>query len=300
MDRRKFLKTTTAGAVGLSLSQLAVNNIFAQDTYPDVAWIENGEPVQLLKSALEVMGGMKRFINKGDVVVVKPNIGWDRAPEFAANTNPDLVAEVVKECFKAGAKEVKIFDRTCNNKNRCYKNSQIQAKAEDAGADVFHMRKNKYKEVEIPKGEVLKSWEIYKDYLEADKVINIPIAKHHSLNFVSLGLKNLMGVMGGNRGSLHNEFFKKLVDIDSQIMPTLTIVDAYRMLMANGPVGGNLADVKTARSLIMSPCTVSADYTALKLFELDLEQVGHVNEAYKRGLNLYDLKKLNVKKIAIS
>ena len=300
MDRRKFLKTTTAGAVGLSLSQLAVNNIFAQDTYPDVAWIENGEPVQLLKSALEVMGGMKRFINKGDVVVVKTNIGWDRAPEFAANTNPDLVAEVVKECFKAGAKEVKIFDRTCNNKNRCYKNSQIQAKAEDAGADVSHMRKNKYKEVEIPKGEVLKSWEIYKDYLEADKVINIPIAKHHSLNFVSLGLKNLMGVMGGNRGSLHNEFFKKLVDIDSQIMPTLTIVDAYRMLMANGPVGGNLADVKTARSLIMSPCTVSADYTALKLFELDLEQVGHVNEAYKRGLNLYDLKKLNVKKIALS
>jgi len=172
---------------------------------------------------------LQRFINKDDVVVIKPNIGWDRAPEYAANTNPDLVKAIVKECYNIGAKTVKIFDRTCNNKQRCYKNSKIQSKAEDAGADVSHMRKNKYVDVSIKDGKELSNWEIYKDYVEADKVINVPIAKHHSLSKVSLGLKNLMGVMGGNRGSIHSGFNEKLIDIDKEILPTLTIIDAYRI-----------------------------------------------------------------------
>lgn len=299
MKRRKFVKTSLAGIVAASTFS-SLNLLYSQENIPDAVWVENGEPEQLLKSALKEIGGIQRFINKDDVVVIKPNIGWDRAPEYAANTNPDLIKAIVQECYKAGAKTVKIFDRTCNNERRCYKNSKIQSLAEEAGAEVSHMRKNKYVDVPLSDSKSIKSWPIYKDYLEADKVINVPIAKHHSLSHVSLGLKNLMGVMGGNRGSIHSGFDEKLIDIDKEILPTLTIIDAYRILTANGPQGGNLSHVKLMKTLIASPCIVTADYLALDLFGHKLDTVGHIKEAVNRGINKFDLNKLNVKKIVLS
>jgi uncharacterized protein (DUF362 family) len=141
---------------------------------------------------------------------------------------------------------------------------------------------------------------VYKDYLEADKVINVPIAKHHSMSRVTLGLKNLMGVMGDNRGSLHSDFDFKINDIAGNILPALTIMDAYRILTANGPVGGNLAHVKLTKTLIVSPCVVTTDYLALELFGLTLTEVGHIKEAVDRRMNKYDLKKLNLKKIVLA
>jgi uncharacterized protein (DUF362 family) len=299
MKRRKFVKTSLAGIVAASTFS-GLDFLYSQENYPDAVWVENGDPEQLLKSALNEMGGIQRFIKKDDTVVIKPNIGWDRAPEYAANTNPELIKAIVKECYNAGAKTVKIFDRTCNNEQRCYKNSKIQSYAEEAGADVSHIRKNKYVDVPISNSKSVSSWPIYKDYLEADKVINVPIAKHHSLSQVSLGLKNLMGVMGGNRGSIHSGFNEKLIDINKEILPTLTIIDAYRILTANGPQGGNLAHVKLKKTLIASPCIVTADYLALDLFGHKLDAVGHIKEAVNRGINKYDLNKLNVKRIVLS
>jgi len=299
MKRRQFIKTGTAGVIGASLLPFTLTGQ-ANKLLPDVVWIENGEPAELLTAALLELGGLSRFISKGDVVVIKPNIGWDRAPEYAANTNPDLVAALVKECLKVGAKEVKIFDRTCNNKNRCYKNSQIQEKAEDAGAEISHIMDNKFVDIKIKSGKRLQEWSVYKEYIEADKVINIPVAKHHSLSKVSLGLKNLMGIMGGNRGSIHSGFNEKLIDIDSAILPALTIIDAYRILTANGPQGGNLAHVKLAKTLIASPCIVAADYIGLDLFNHPVSEVGHIKEAIDRGLCKYDINNLNVSKITLS
>jgi uncharacterized protein (DUF362 family) len=299
MKRRQFVKSSLAGIVTASTFN-GLDLLYSKEIYPDAVWIENGEPEQLLQSLLEEIGGLQRFINKDDVVVIKPNIGWDRAPEYAANTNPDLIKAIVKECYKVGAKTVKIFDRTCNNERRCYKNSKIQSKAEEAGADVSHMRKNKYVDVTISNSKTVSVWPVYKDYIEADKVINVPIAKHHSLCRVSLGLKNLMGVMGGNRGSIHSGFDEKLIDIDKEILPTLTIIDAYRVLTENGPQGGNLAHVKLMKTLIASPCIVAADYLALDLFGHKLDSIGHIKEAVNRGINKYDLNKLNVKKVVLS
>lgn len=299
MKRRDFLWSAGTGLVGGALFSHTLNPLFAAPPPPQAVWVENGEPAELLTAALKEMGGISRFVSRGDIVVVKPNMGWDRAPQFAANTNPDLVAAVVRECLNAGAKTVKVFDRTCNNPLRCYANSQIEEKAKSAGAEVTQIRENRFVDKAI-NGEVVKEWSIYKDYLDADKVINIPIAKHHSLSRVTLGMKNLMGVMGGNRGDIHNDFQKKLVDIGRTILPTLTIIDAYRILTANGPVGGNLAHVKQPRTLIMSPCVVSADYLALDLFGLKVEEVGVVNEALKRGLNKFDVKSLNVKRVRLS
>jgi len=300
MKRLDFLKTTTGGLA--SLSPLLSNSLLLalpNEPAPEVVWVENGEPAELVRHAADAFGGMSRFISKGDVVVVKPNIGWDRAPQFAATTNPDLVAEIVKLCLDAGARKVKVFDRTINTPLRCYLNSQIESKADKAGADVLQVRDHRFKNVRLRQGTVLKEWPIYRDYLEADKVINVPVAKHHSLCRVTLGLKNLMGVMGGPRGEIHNGFAAKLVDITSEILPTLTIIDAYRIMTGNGPSGGSLSNVEKPRTLIMSPCTVTADYVATALFKLEAGEVGHIQEAIRRGLHRYDVSDLKMKKISL-
>jgi uncharacterized protein (DUF362 family) len=299
MKRRQFIKTATAGTLAVHLIPVHSFSIQASPK-SDVVRVVNGEPAQLLRSALTALGGMSNFISNGDIVVVKPNIGWARAPEFAANTNPDLVGEVVTLCYEAGAKEVKIFDRTCNDPRRCYYTSQIEEKADRAGADVSQIRKNKYATIKLKDGQILREWDIYEEYLEADKVINLPVAKHHSLCHVSLGLKNLMGVMGGNRGSLHSGFDQKLADITAEILPTLTIIDAYRVLMRNGPTGGNLADVELKKTIIASSCCVSADIAGLDLFSLDLSQVGHINEMVKRGHHKFDANNLNIAEIDLA
>jgi len=296
LKRRTFVKAATLGTLGAGLVPVSILGQ-EQGNLPDAVRVNNGEPAQLFSQAILALGGMSQFISQGDVVVIKPNIGWARAPELAANTNPDLVAEVVKSCYAAGAKEVKIFDRTCNNPRRCYSASGIEDKASEAGAEVSQIRKNKYSKIKLKRGKVLKEWEIYTDYLEADKVINIPIAKHHSLSHVSLGTKNLMGVMGGNRGSLHSGFDEKIADISSEILPTLTIIDAYRILTANGPTGGNPADVKLQKSLIASSCMVTADVLGMDFFSLSLNQVGHIREMVNRGINKFDLANLKFKQI---
>ena len=299
MKRREFINYSIKTAAGLTLFG---GSIFAlpPGAGPQVIKVTGGEPAELLRAALQAYGGMSRFVSRNDVVVVKPNIGWDRRPEFAANTNPELVAEVVKACFDAGAKKVKVFDYTCNNPRRCYVNSGIEAAVKPLGADIFNVRSFKFKKVRLPEGELVKEWPIYQDYLEADKVINVPIAKHHSMARVTLGLKNLMGVMGDNRGKLHNHFSKKLIDVDMHLLPTLTIIDAYRILVRNGPVGGNLADVKLTKTLIVSDCTVSADFTALDLFGRKLDEIGYLQEAYRRNLNKYSRENLQVQEISLS
>jgi uncharacterized protein (DUF362 family) len=296
LKRRTFLKTGVIGTVGVGFLPASLSSQDSTNKFEAVR-VNNGGPAELFNAAILALGGMERYVSKGDNVVIKPNIGWARAPELAANTNPDLVAEVVKSCINAGANEVKIFDRTCNDPRRCYSASEIEEKGKNAGAKVLQIRKHRFTSTKLIRGKSLKEWEIYKDYLEADKIINIPIAKHHSLSHVSLGIKNLMGVMGGNRGSIHTGFDQKLADICSEILPTLTIIDAYRILTANGPTGGNPADVKLQKSLIASDCIVTADILALELFSLQLNQVGHIQEMVNRSMNKYDFSNLNYKQI---
>jgi len=297
MKRRDFIKT---GSGGLISAALLPTVLFSQEKNVHAVWVENGEPSELLHAALQGLGGINQFVSRGDIVVLKPNIGWDRAPQYAANTNPELVRALTVACFEAGAKTVKIFDRTCNNPRRCYRNSQIEALAKEAGAEVDQIRENRFVDYKIENGEIIDKWPLYRDYIEADKVINVPIAKHHSLSRVSLGLKNLMGVMGGNRGSLHSYFDTKIIDIDRMLLPHLTIVDAYRILTSNGPSGGNINDVKLTKTLIASPCVVTADYVALELFGHSLNNVRHISAAYERGLNRFEHKNLNLKKVRLS
>lgn len=299
MDRRSFINKSCLLAAG-TLAMRKSTILWAESSPVDLAIVENGEPARLVQESLKMLGGMSRFVSKGDKVVIKANMSWDRRPKQAATTNPDVVREVVMECFNAGAKKVLLFDNTLNEPRRCYRNSGIQNAAEEAGADVQFMHDRKYKNVHIPDGEMIKAWDIYDEILEADKIINLPVAKHHSISGVSLGMKNFMGVLGGNRGAIHRGYNTKIVDINTAIQPSLTILDAYRILLRNGPSGGNLADVALKKTIVAGIDRVAVDsYGVKNLFGLNPEDIQFLNIAQERGLGKIDYSSLNMKKVVL-
>lgn len=299
MKRRDFIKKSVSITAACSFLP-KTSLILGQSEYPDLVVTQNSTPEDLVRKALDRLGGMSRFVKKGDVVVLKPNISWDRVPEQAANTNPDVVAEVVRLCLAAGAKKVKIFDRTLNEPRRCYKRSGIEKAAKEAGADVSHVYDRKFKKVKFPDGEMIKSWEVYEDVLEADRIINIPVAKHHSIGGMSLSMKNFMGFLGGNRGKFHRNFEVKIVDLNTLVKADLIVVDAYRMLLRNGPSGGNIADVELKKTVVAGTDPVAIDSYGASLFNLQPERVAYLQEAHQRGLGEIDLKKVNIKTTSLS
>ncbi len=255
-------------------------------------------PEKIVKAALDAMGGIREFISRGDIVVIKPNIGWDRTPEQAGNTNPEVVAAVVKLCFEAGAKKVKVFDRPVNDPRRCYVQSGIMTAAKELGAEVDYMDERKFKDMDI-KGVALKSWPLYSDIFDADKVISIPIAKHHGLAKLTMSMKNWMGVMGGSRRQIHQKLDESLVDLSMKIKPTLTILDAVRILTANGPQGGSLADVKKLDTVIVGFDPVAIDSYGATLFGMKGSDLGYVTIGHKLGLGQMDLNKVRIRKVSV-
>ena len=300
MDRRTFIKLAALTGAGLSLPNGLNALAGAAETAvrPDLVVAHGASPEKLVMAALDAMGGIKKFISRGDIVVIKPNIGWDRTPEQAGNTNPEVVAAVVKLCFEAGAKKVKVFDRPVNDPRRCYVQSGIVSAATALGADMDYMDERKFKDMAI-NGQALKSWPLYADIFEADKVINIPIAKHHSLAKLTMSMKNWMGVMGGSRRQIHQKLDESLVDLSMKIKPALTILDAVRILTANGPQGGNLADVKKLDTVIVGIDPVAIDSYGATLFGMKGSDLGYVTIGHKLGLGQMDLTKLKIQKIQV-
>lgn len=261
---------------------------------PHMSVAQGGEPAALVQKALDGIGGMNRFISRQDVVVIKPNIAWDRTPEQAANTNPDLVAEVVRQCWQAGAKRVIVTDVSCNEAQRCFHRSGIQAAAMAAGAEVILPDPERFREVELG-GVVLKTWPVFEPFLEADKLINLPIAKHHSLLGVTLGMKNWYGILGGQRNRLHQQIHQSLVDLANFMLPTVTILDGYRILLRNGPTGGSLEDVALKKTVVASTDPVALDaWVAKAWWNLDPESLPYLGMAANRSLGTTDYEKLNL------
>ena len=266
---------------------------------PEMAILQGEDPAQLVRAAIDALGGIRRFIARGDIVVVKPNIGWDRTPEQAANTNPAVVAEVVRQCWNAGAKRVIVTDVSCNEPRRCFQRSGIAAAAAHAGAEVILPEPAKFQDVDL-KGQVLRSWPVLRPLLDADKIITIPIAKHHSLTGTTLGMKNWYGILGGQRHQLHQKIHESLVDLADFIRPTLTMIDCYRVLIRNGPTGGNLEDVVLKKSVVASTDPVALDaYVAKAFWNLDVSSLPYLEMAAKRGLGTCEFEKVRteVKKI---
>lgn len=262
---------------------------------PQMAVVQNGEPRELVQRALADLGGIARFISRRDVVVIKPNIAWDRTPEQAANTNPELVAEVVRQCWHAGARRVIVTDVSCNEPRRCFQRSGIQAAARAEGAEVILPDPDLFREVDLG-GVTLKSWPVFSPFLEADKVLNLPIAKHHNLTGATLGMKNWYGILGGQRNRLHQQIHQSLADLASFMLPTLTIMDCYRVMLRNGPTGGNLEDIAIKKTLVASTDPVALDaYVAKAYWNLDPEHLPYLAMAANRGLGTTDFEKLQVK-----
>jgi uncharacterized protein (DUF362 family) len=241
---------------------------------------------------------MNRFISSGDVVWVKPNLAWDRRPEQAATTNPDVVAAVVELCYAAGAKQVLVSDNTCNKAQRTFPRSGIQKAAEEAGARVFFLDKRKFKKMAVG-GKVIKDWEVYTEIVEADKLVNLPIVKHHGLCQATLGMKNLMGAIGGRRNQFHQDLSNSLSDLASFLKPTLVVMDAIRVLTANGPIGGNLEDVKRLDTVLAGTDQVAVDSLGASLLGQDPESIGYIAEAARRGLGELDYKSLDPTELVV-
>ncbi len=262
---------------------------------PHLTVVQGGEPRALVQRALEDLGGIRRFVSRQDVVVIKPNIAWDRTPEQAANTNPDVVAELVRQCWQAGAKRVIVTDVSCNEPRRCFARSGIQAAARAEGAEVILPDPELFREVDLG-GVVLKSWPVFTPFLEADKIFNLPIAKHHVLTGATLGMKNWYGILGGERNRLHQQIHQSLVDLANFMLPTVTLLDGYRILIRNGPTGGNLEDVVLKKTMVAGTDPVALDaWVAKAWWNLDPEQLPYLQMAAARGLGTVDFATLPVK-----
>lgn len=290
MDRRTFLKGTAASLVAGSL----LGRQALAGSGSTVAVAEGGDYAAITRRAVAALGGMGAFVKRGDVVVLKPNMGWDRAPEFAANTHPLVVRALAEECLAAGARRVKVFDHTCNDPRRCYINSGIQLALKGMkGVEVKQIEPERFRKV-LLNGQFLKEWELYDEALNANVFINVPIAKHHGLSRLTLGLKNIMGVMGGNRGYTHRNLEVALADVNRVLKSHLTVIDATRILTAHGPQGGSLADVRVLNTVVASRDIVAADAYATTLFGMRPADIPTTVAAARRGLGEMDLRRVQV------
>jgi uncharacterized protein (DUF362 family) len=309
VSRRDFLAHSTAAAGLLALGPQA-QHLLAQTAKPaDMAiarWSGKGTPsdaelkdlaVKLTEKAIDGLGGMGRFVKKGDVVWVKPNIGWDRTPELAGDTNPDLVATLVKMCFDAGAKKVKVGDNPCDIAVKTYQSSGIAAAVKPLGAEVVFLDRNRFKETAIG-GERVKTLPVYPDLLECDLVINAPIVKHHVLSEVTLCMKNYMGVID-NRRTFHQDIPNCLNDLVRFMKPRLCVLDAIRILKAHGPKGGKLEDVELKTSVAAGVDIVALDAWGAEVMGKKPADLKTITAGAQAGLGKIDYRSLVLKEIAV-
>jgi uncharacterized protein (DUF362 family) len=317
MKRREFLEKTgkavalaavTGGAAFLFHNRApgqyhAIQTTTADFTVPrdpqlpTISLARETDHVAAMRKSLDAVGGIRRFVKPGERVTIKPNVGWDRTAEQAANTNPILVAEMVQLCLAAGASKVVVTDVSCNDSRRCFLRSGIKEAAEKAGAEVYLESEEDFREVDI-RGQVLTTWPVLKYFLNTDRFINMPIVKQHSLTRCTIGLKNLYGILGGPRHKLHQKIDQSIVDLARFSRPTLTVVDATRVLLHGGPQGGSLDDVAHEHTVICSTDQVAADARGAEFLGLSGEMVSHIRLAEKSGLGSVDYRAVGYKEIA--
>ncbi|MEI6450378.1 MAG: DUF362 domain-containing protein [Actinomycetes bacterium] len=266
---------------------------------PPLAVARGGDPASITTAAIAALGGMKAFVKRGDDVIVKPNIctGY-HGPEYAATTNPDVVGALVGLCLTAGAGRVRVMDSPFGSQaDEAYRVSGIQAAVEKAGGHMEVMAPAKFRDYTIPAGLDLKQWPIYSDILSCDVLIDVPIAKDHGATRLSLGGKNFLGVIL-DPGAIHSNIGQRTADLVSACRPTLTVIDAVRILTANGPTGGDLNDVEKLDTVIASPDIVAADSFAATLFDLSGADIPYVQAAYDMGLGEMDLDKVDIRRVS--
>ena len=302
-NRRQFIQATTAATVGIAWD----NPLFAapeEDSKGpfDLIAVRNGGAVEMFEAGIAALGGMEAFVKKGQKVVVKPNIGWDKPPEIPANTNPDLVAAIIRHCLKAGASKVVVFDHTCNQWEKCYEHSGIAAAAKAAGAEMLPGNDGAfYREVTIPNAKLLKQAKVHREILDNDVFINVPVLKCHGGTKLTMAMKNLMGIV------LDRQFWHRS-GLDQCIAefclyprrPDLNILDAYRVLRQNGPQGRAPEDGEIMKYQLLGKDIVAIDAAGAKLFGKDpINDIAHVKMAGELGIGQSDVSKVRMKRITL-
>jgi uncharacterized protein (DUF362 family) len=308
MDRREFLKKSVqtgllAGATltvpGIYGKYFAMSSKLMVSPY-DLVAIKGGEPEAMFDQAIKQFGGMGSFVKKNQKVCLKPNIGWDVTPERAGNTNPKLVKRVIEHCFAAGAKQVSVFDHTCDNWKKCYSTSGIEKAVNDSGGQIVPGNsENYFHDVNIKSAKNMKNAKIHEVLMDSDVFINMPILKNHGSTKLTITMKNLMGIVW-DRGFLHsNNLHQCIADGASYRKPDLNIVDAYYILKQNGPRGVSADDVALMKSQIISTDMVAADAAAAKLFGIDPAEISYIKIADSMGIGKMDLNSLKIKRMIL-
>jgi uncharacterized protein (DUF362 family) len=288
----------TYGRAESPVAQIRDFSVTQDVAFPQLVIARGELPPQITKAAIDGLGGIEKFISRGDIVVVKPNVGWDRIPQQAANTNPEVVKTIIELCYNAGAKKVVVTDVSCNEARRCFMRSGIAEAAESVGAYVELPEDRKFRELNLG-GEVLSTRQVYTTFIEADKVINVPIAKHHNLTGATLAMKNWYGILGGRRNQLHQHIHESIADLGTFFRPTLTILDAFRVLMRNGPQGGNVSDVAEMKTIVASIDQVAIDaYAGETFFGLTPERLRYLRIAHERKIGNMNYRELRIKEVA--
>lgn len=296
MKRRDFLKKTTVMSSSLYLPGLF--NMAQSPGSAPVVKVEGESAYEITKRAVKELGGMEKFISKQDIVMVKPNIAWNRTVEQAATTNPEVVRAVVEMAYNAGAKKVIVMDNSCHKPEDTYSRSGIAEAAKKAGAEVRYSDENRLV-VHNFEGQQVKKWLVFKDFMDVDKFINVPILKHHGSAGLTIGMKNLYGILGGRRGKLHRNMGMGIADLANGFKTDLTIIDAYRVLKRNGPIGGRLSDVELKKTVIASSNIMEADVTAVNIFGTNPEQYSFIQAAFEKKMGQMDISKINLKSVKV-
>ena len=299
MKRRELLRRLGLGVAAVGLGQVALGQkAGGQQQQPVVVVAEKDKPAELVRKAIKALGGMGRFVKKGNRVLIKPNIAFARPPEGAATTNPEVVAELVQLCFEAGAKEVIVLDYTLDPARITYEMSGIAKAAEAKGARVVYVSPRDFVPIEVPKGKILSAYDVrvLKQVLDADVFINVPIAKTHGSARLTLGMKNLMGIIQ-DRGAWHRsgDLHQCIADFVTAFKPHLTVIDAIRILASGGPKGPGRVEQKD--TIIASTDIVAADAYATTLFGLTPNDVPHIIKAAELGVGVADLKRVKIVKV---
>ena len=295
MTRRQFFQESAGLLLSASLLRRIGGYTPALNTSsgPQLVIARNGVPGELLNAALEEAGGIGSVVKKGQKVVIKVNMSFHQPPVQAATTNPELVERLVEMCKEAGASEVVVIDHTLDNGQMCMDTSEIKNAVTRAGGDIKVINSHgDYKTVDIPRGKNLERTELSREVLDADVFINVPIAKVHGSAVISVSMKNLMGIVW-NRGEFHSKGLNQCIaDLSSLVKPDLIILDAYRILMSNGPRGPG--KVKEAGEVIVGVDPVAIDAYACQLLEQDIEDVRYIRAGYDLGLGEIDLDKVQM------
>lgn len=323
LERREFIKRV--GRTGLAVAGAAVGATYLYDPRSGAEYFRDQEqtsgirlpsyrvdrgagavelavargqdPEQLVRAALGALGGIESFIQKGDVVLLKPNVAFDRPPALGATTHPDVLRAVALLCRQAGARKIVVADNPINQPEGCFFKSGIQQAAAEVDADLALPRPSAFESLQID-GEVLQTWPLfYKPFAEATKVIGVAPCKDHNLCSASMTMKNWYGLLGGRRNQFHQRIHGIISDFPHMIKPTLVILDATRLLMRNGPTGGSLADVAAGNTIIAGTDMVAIDTLGYTLLGRDPAKLEYLQRAEARDLGTTKWQELNWREV---